>query len=373
MPSAVADGDPRIAVARTEMDALYDTSPEFKAIHYESAEGPTECVTVLAGDVRSMQYETLANVPSYGAWSDRCDHATAYAHHRRTLQVLQSEDRGRWVLKSPVHNLALDDLLGTYPDAVLVVTHRDPARVVVSLANLVRVLGGLGSDADWTRYLGRRWLQLVSLMLDRQADVRDRLGESARDAGRWIDIDYQALAADPVGTVTSLYERLGWPGDRPGPRRVPGPTRRPTRSTCTGPPPTGPPISAWRWTPRPVRSSSSEITSGGATWMRLKWTKGHSPRPCTRCQHLVHRRASAPAALKGTSGSRVARSRTSSMAKKQPRPRTSPTTGCRSAMLAQRGADHVRRRGGRACSTMPSSSKMRMDATAAAQASGCPQ
>ena len=210
-PSAAADGDPRIAVARTEMDALYDTSPEFKAIHYESAEGPTECVTVLAGDVRSMQYETLANVPSYGAWSDRCDHATAYAHHRRTLQVLQSEDRGRWVLKSPVHNLALDDLLGTYPDAVLVVTHRDPARVVVSLANLVRVLGGLGSDADWTRYLGRRWLQLVSLMLDRQADVRDRLGESARDAGRWIDIDYQALAADPVGTVTSLYERLGWP------------------------------------------------------------------------------------------------------------------------------------------------------------------
>jgi hypothetical protein len=209
--TAPADGDPRIGVARVEMDALYAASPEFKAIHYESAEGPTECVTVLAGDYRSMQYETLANLPAYGEWSDRCDHATAYAHHRRTLQVLQSQAPGRWVLKSPVHNLALADLLGTYPDATLVVTHRDPARVVVSLANLVRVLSGLGTDVDWNAYLGRRWRRLVGLMLQRQGDVRDRLGEAAPNAGRFVDLDYGALAADPVGTVVGLYDRLGWP------------------------------------------------------------------------------------------------------------------------------------------------------------------
>ena len=209
--TAVADGDPRIGVARAEMDALYDLSPEFKAIHFESAEGPTECVTVLAGDHRSMQYETLANVPSYGEWSDGCDHATAYAHHRRTLQVLQSAAPGRWVLKSPVHNLALDDLLATYPDATLIVTHRDPTRVVVSLANLVQVLSGLGTDADWNDYLGRRWLHLVSLMLDRQAEVRARLGDPGSDRGRFIDVDYRALASDPVGTVSRIYDRLGWP------------------------------------------------------------------------------------------------------------------------------------------------------------------
>lgn len=209
--SAVADGDARIATARSEMAALYATSPEFEAIHFESAEGPTECVTVLAGDLRSMHYETLANVASYGEWLDRGDHGPAYRHHRRTLQVLQSETTGRWVLKSPVHNLALDDLLATYPDATLIVTHRDPSRVVVSLANLVRVLSGLGSDASWNDYLGRRWLHMVSLMLDRQAAVRDRLGESAADSGRWIDLDYRRLTADPVGSAVDLYGRLGWP------------------------------------------------------------------------------------------------------------------------------------------------------------------
>ena len=158
-----------------------------------------------------MQFETLANVPAYGEWSDRCDHATAYAHHRRTLQVLGSRHGGRWVLKSPVHNLALGDLLATYPDAVLVVTHRDPARVVVSLANLVRVLSGLASDADHTAYLGRRWLHLVELMLDRQARERGRPGEAGRDDGRWVDLAYADLVADPVGTAERLYERL----DRP--------------------------------------------------------------------------------------------------------------------------------------------------------------
>ena len=209
--TAVEDGDPRVGTARAEMDGLYAASPEFGAIHHETAEGPTECVTVLAGDLRSMQFETLANVPSYGAWSDGCDHATAYAHHRRTLQVLQAAHDGRWVLKSPVHNLALGDLLATYPDATLVVTHRDPARVVVSLADLVRVLTGLGTDAGRNGYLGRRWSDLVALMLDRQAAVRERLGEADRDAGRWIDVDYRRLVADPVGTVAALYGRLGWP------------------------------------------------------------------------------------------------------------------------------------------------------------------
>ncbi len=203
--------DERLTVARREMDALYEAAPGFKAIHYEAADGPTECVTVLAGDLRSMQFETLADLPAYGAWSDACDHATAYRHHRRTLQVLQSAWPGRWVLKSPVHNFAIDDLLATYPDARLVVTHRDPSRVVVSLANLVRVLTGLASDADRRTYLGRRWLELVALMLDRQAEVRDRHGEADRDAGRWIDLDYRRLVADPVGTLGDLYERLGWP------------------------------------------------------------------------------------------------------------------------------------------------------------------
>ncbi|MDZ7733946.1 MAG: hypothetical protein U5R31_13545 [Acidimicrobiia bacterium] len=61
-----------MAAAVAEMDALYSTAPSFKAIHYETAQGPTECVTVLGQDFRSIHFETLANVPSYGEWLHAC-------------------------------------------------------------------------------------------------------------------------------------------------------------------------------------------------------------------------------------------------------------------------------------------------------------
>lgn len=204
-PATAAD-DPRMATARAEMDALYETSPEFKGIHYEAADGPTECVTVLGQDFRSVHFETMANLPSYGDWHLACDMVPAYEWHRRVLQVLQSEWPGRWVLKSPCHNLALDALLDVYPDAMFVATHRDPVTVVASLANLVSVLSGLGTDHDFDRYIGRRWFELSAAMIDRFMQARDLVGPE-----RIYDLPYAALVADPVGSMGDLYAWLGWP------------------------------------------------------------------------------------------------------------------------------------------------------------------
>lgn len=62
----------------------------------------------------------------------------SYAHHRDVLKLIQSTcpDR-RWALKYPAHLRHLDVLLETYPDACIVQTHRDPARVLPSLCSLV--------------------------------------------------------------------------------------------------------------------------------------------------------------------------------------------------------------------------------------------
>ena len=69
------------------LDAL---NPEFRAIHYEAPDGPTECVTLLAQDFRSLLFETLDNIPSYGEWLLGCDQGPAYEYHHRALQLLQS-------------------------------------------------------------------------------------------------------------------------------------------------------------------------------------------------------------------------------------------------------------------------------------------
>ena len=107
---------------------------------------------------QSISWEAIANVPSYGAWWRAADDRPAYDYHRLVLQVLQSGGvRGRWTLKSPHHALALDALVDTYPDARLVLLHRDPVALVGSVCSLIRVMSSTFSDADHRAYIAEHW------------------------------------------------------------------------------------------------------------------------------------------------------------------------------------------------------------------------
>jgi hypothetical protein len=119
--------DPRIEAARTAMAMLDQINPRVRVVQSEEPDGPTECISVLNQDFKSLTWEAMANVPGYGQWLHRTDHRSAYEYHRHALQVLQSGGvRGRWSLKSPHHALHLDALTAVYPDARLVLMHRDP-------------------------------------------------------------------------------------------------------------------------------------------------------------------------------------------------------------------------------------------------------
>ena len=82
--------DPRIEEARVAEQMMDALNPGFKAIHYEAPDGPTECVTLLAQDFKSLQLSIVAYVPSYDEWLLACDQSPAYVYHQRALQVLQS-------------------------------------------------------------------------------------------------------------------------------------------------------------------------------------------------------------------------------------------------------------------------------------------
>lgn len=192
--------DPRVDAAREGQAMLDALNPEFKAIHYEAPDGPTECVAVFAQDFKSLLWETVANVPTYGAWLARTDLTSAYAYHERELQVLQSEAPGRWTLKSPAHCFGLDALVARYPDARLVMTHRDPVAVVASVCSLVRSLSATFSDADHSAYIATHWTDVVADAVDRVADFRRREGDD-----RFVDVRYDDLLADPVGEVRRIY------------------------------------------------------------------------------------------------------------------------------------------------------------------------
>jgi hypothetical protein len=196
---------PRLDAVRAGQQMLNELNPALLTVHREEAGEATECLTLIAQDFKSLLWEALTNVPSYGKWLHDVDQLSAYGHHRRVLQVLQSGGvRGRWTLKSPHHAVALDPLTAVYPDAHLVVMHRDPVKLCGSVCSLIATLSGTFTDADHRSYIGEHWTAILETCIERVNVFRD-----ANPDRPMIDVQYTDLTRDPAGTVARIYEATG--------------------------------------------------------------------------------------------------------------------------------------------------------------------
>ena len=196
---------PRVEAVRAGQQMLAQLNPAALAAHSEQADEATECVSLLAQDMKSLQWEAIANVPSYSEWLFGVSHLPAYEHHRRVLQVLQHGGvRGRWTLKTPHHAIALDELTTVYPDAKLVLLHRDPVVLCASVCSLINTLGGTFTSADFRDYIASHWPSVMQASIDRVNAFRD-----AHPEHPIVDVQYADLVRDPAGTVASIYAATG--------------------------------------------------------------------------------------------------------------------------------------------------------------------
>src|SRR5690606_18998782 len=133
-------------------------APEFKRIHPIAPDLPQECIAITAQVFMSIQFHTTHNVPSYEDWFERDSQSLAYDFHHRFLQHLDLKRPGqRWVLKAPGHLFALGALLDRYPDAKIIQTHRDPLRVMASMARHATVLRRAFSDTAEPTEIAAAW------------------------------------------------------------------------------------------------------------------------------------------------------------------------------------------------------------------------
>ena len=196
---------PRVDAAHAGNSLLSTLNPKIDAAHHEAADEATECISVMAQDFKSMSWEAVANLPDYDAWLMAVDQHSAYAYHHRVLQILQSGGvRGRWTLKSPHHGIALEPLTAEYPDARLVLLHRDPVVLCASVCSLVETITSTFSDADHRAYLGRHWSGVLLECATRIDNFR-----AAHPEIPVVDVQYTDLVADPVGTVAAIYDTTG--------------------------------------------------------------------------------------------------------------------------------------------------------------------
>jgi hypothetical protein len=200
--------DARPARVARQLRAFERLAPEFRALHPLDATSPQECSEITAHVFRSLRFDTTHRIPTYRHWLDRASHAPAYRFHRRFLQHLQHQaPGGRWVVKCPDHLFALDAIRTEYPDARLVFVHRDPVKVLLSVAKLTEVLRRPFTRRLDPREIGRqesaRWLQGTQQMV--------AVGDDAGLPEPIHHVHHNALVADPVGTVAALYRHFGLP------------------------------------------------------------------------------------------------------------------------------------------------------------------
>jgi hypothetical protein len=199
--------DPRIARVEADLDRVDRLIPEFKKMHPMGADRAQECVAITSHDLASMIYQTQFDVPTYDRWVIDHDMKSALGWHRRFLQVLQWKAPGeRWALKSPQHVWHLQHVHREYPDALFVQTHRDPVRVLVSIASLVATLRRLASDEVSLARVAEYYATALAKGYDNAVAYRrsGKLPES-----QVVDLYFSDFMQDQVGTVRRAYEHFG--------------------------------------------------------------------------------------------------------------------------------------------------------------------
>ncbi|MGH3564344.1 MAG: sulfotransferase family protein, partial [Mycobacterium sp.] len=206
-PREAWDSNPAYRQLQAQFTQHHTENPGYTGLHFMTADGLEECWQLLRQTLHAVAYETLAHLPSYAHWLAEQDWGPSYRRHRKNLQLIGLNDAGkRWALKNPSHLFALDALMATYPDALVVQCHRPAETIMASMCSLAEhttagwsnsfVGPQIGDDAmeTWSR-----GLQLFN-------------AERAKhDPDQFCDVDYADFMADPLATVANIYTHFGLP------------------------------------------------------------------------------------------------------------------------------------------------------------------
>ncbi|BBY05894.1 sulfotransferase family protein [Mycobacterium noviomagense] len=192
-----------------ELDAQYtrhhEENPGYTGLHFMAAAELEECWQLLRQSFHSVSYETLAHLPSYARWLSEQDWTPAYRRHRKNLQLIGLNDADkRWVLKNPSHLFALDALMATYPDALVIQTHRPVETIMASMCSLAQHTTEGWSNTFVGAQIGYDSMETWSRGLERFNAARAKY-----DPAQFYDVDYADFIADPIGTVEATYRHFG--------------------------------------------------------------------------------------------------------------------------------------------------------------------
>jgi hypothetical protein len=200
-PRDTWESNPWYSQLNAQFTQHHQENPEYTGLHFMAAYELEECWQLLRQSLHSVSYETLSHLPTYSRWLSRQDWTPSYQRHRRNLQLIGLNDaEKRWVLKNPSHLFALDALLETYPDALVIQTHRPVETILASMCSLAQHTAEGWSTTFSGAQIGADAMETWSRGLERFNTVRAK-----HNPAQFYDVDYHDLIADPLGAVANVY------------------------------------------------------------------------------------------------------------------------------------------------------------------------
>jgi hypothetical protein len=206
-----ADGrDPRWHRSNKRWERV-KANPIMAALHEHSPDHACGENELQIPDFASYQWEWLADVPQWRDFFYTQDQTPHYEYARTMLKAIawQQPNERRWILKGNAQSEQLPVLMKVYPDAIIVMTHRDPLAILQSVLTM-RGLSVLNNQkAPNIQAHVTYWVDRIEHML--RAYVRDMDGVPAP---RRVDLLFQDVMADDVGTAQKVLAAAGLPATK---------------------------------------------------------------------------------------------------------------------------------------------------------------
>lgn len=203
-----ADGrDPRWLRSNAHWNQM-KANPIMAAMHEHSPDHACGENELQVPDFASYQWEWMADVPKWRDFYYREDQTPHYEYARTVLKSIafQFPSERRWILKGNAQSEQLPVLNRVYPDATIVMTHRDPLAILQSVLTM-RGLAVLAHQKkpDVQAHVDY-WVDRIEHML--RAYLRDM---DQIPAHRRLDLLFQDVIADDVGTAQKVLAACGFP------------------------------------------------------------------------------------------------------------------------------------------------------------------
>lgn len=202
--------DPRYQRCQDAWEGMQRMTPFLAAMHPMEPDHVHEELELMGPDFASYNFEWLAMSPRWRDHYYASDQTPHYEYMKNVLRLLQwrrrkaGEGDKRWVLKCPQHLEQLPVLNRVFPDATVIVTHRDPVAVIQSSVTMQAYSQRINRRRVAMHELLDYWSDRIEHLLRACVHDRDQL-----PAARSIDLPFHEFMADETGSMVEVYAKAG--------------------------------------------------------------------------------------------------------------------------------------------------------------------